>query len=229
MTQDRTLVPVVQQHPLTRLTGTAAPALADGEVLRSPVSNTPCVHWRLRIVETMAPGMELVHEVSSPEPMQVVWTPPEGGPQRLLRVDLERARLEAQPTLHREGSPGARATARHFGLTGAVRVEEVLVRVGETLQAEGVLFDPEQSAGGPFRAPHGPAELMDATVKLETGLGLRPALLPWALGTAAAVLGGTGVTALVSKMCRVAVEAPAVGKAIKAELRAPLFPRPRWP
>ena len=37
------------------------------------------------------------------------------------------------------------------------------------------------------RASQAAAQLFEATVRLPTGLSLRPALLPWALGTAAVI------------------------------------------
>jgi hypothetical protein len=140
-------------------------------------------------------------------------------------VALDSARLEAQPTVHGEGSPGARAVAKHLGLEGDLRVEEVVVRPGEALQADGFLFDPMQLAGGPFRAAQGPAELMDATIHLTGGLSLRPALLPWALGTAAALLGTSAAAATVAKLYQGAVVAPAPA----AEIGPAKVKRSRWP
>ena len=91
--------------------------------------------------------------------------------------------------------------ARHFGFQGRLRVEEVLIRQGETVQACGVLFDPAASgSAGPFRATHTSAELCDATIKLPTGISLRPALLPWALGTAAALLTTASAVGTLSKL-----------------------------
>jgi hypothetical protein len=165
------------------------------ELLRSPVSGLPCVHWRLRITQHIAPRMELVHEVASPEAFEIHWTLAPGsdgepGAQPLrLRLDPEAARIHAAPVLHREGTPGALAAGRHFGLEGPLRVEEVILHQGEPIGAEGIL---EDSAAGesPFRsASHGP-ELLDPTLRVATP-GIGPALLPWALGTAAALLGAT--------------------------------------
>jgi len=53
-------------------------------------------------------------------------------------------------------------------------------------------FDGE---AGPFRAPARQHELLGALVRLPARNVLAPVLLPWALGTAAAVLGGMGVAA----------------------------------
>src|SRR5262245_33881467 len=104
---------------------------ASTEILRSPASGAPCAHWRLRIIEAVAPGMELVHEVSSPEPLDLTWQPDPALPPRTLRIAPEAADIEALPAWHRAGSPAALAVAQHFGLRTVVRVEEVLVRHGE--------------------------------------------------------------------------------------------------
>jgi hypothetical protein len=167
-----------------------------------------------------------VHEVLSPEPFELRWTPDPVQPPRPVRVDAERVCIEAQPVLHREGSAGAEAVARHFGLQGRVRVEEVLIRQGETVDASGVLFDPAATgSAGPFRVSQSTAELCDATIKLPTGISLRPALLPWALGTAAALLGAAGAASALTKFWKVRLDH--VGAA--AEIGPVKIRRPRWP
>jgi hypothetical protein len=182
---------------------------AGRELLRSPVSGLPCVHWRLRITQHIAPRMQLVHEVASPDPFEIHWAvaaasagasddgasddndgqPPP--PPLRLRLDPESARIHAAPVLHREGTPGALAAGRHFGLDGALRVEEVMLHQGEQISAEGI-FDDSAATEGPFRSMARGPELLDPTLRLATP-GIGPALLPWALGTAAALLGATGV------------------------------------
>src|SRR5882724_11355977 len=164
------------------------------ELLRSPVSGLPCVHWRLRITQHIAPRMQLVHEVASPDVFEIHWAlAGEGGepaaPPLRLRLDPEAARIHAAPVLHREGTPGALAAGRQFGLEGPLRVEEVMLHQGETVTAEGILED-SAALESPFRTTaHGP-ELLDPTLRLATP-GIGPALLPWALGTAAVLLGAT--------------------------------------
>jgi hypothetical protein len=181
--------------PITTLQGTAE---ATGELLRAPASGTPCVHWRLRIVEYLAPGLEFVHEVVSPEPLEIAARAESGRSAARVRVAPEDARLQAMPVLFREGTPGALAVAQQFGLRGMVRVEEVVIRHGDALEAEGVLSDPSAALSrGPFRTIDAPLELLSPTVRLETGLSLRPVILPWALGTAAALLTSTGVGAAI--------------------------------
>jgi hypothetical protein len=193
--------------PAALLRGTAAPG-GGGELLRSPASGSGCVHWRLRIFESVASGVELVHEVMAPEPFDIAWREPgeESGPARPVRLASERVKIVAQPTLHPEGSPGALAVAQHFALAGRLRVEEVLIRPGAELEAEGLLFDPEQMLAGPYRGGPGTAELFEATVRLPTAISLRPALLPWALGTAAALLTAAGATTAISKLRRVGLD-----------------------
>jgi hypothetical protein len=168
-------------------------ACAGIDLLRSPVSGQPCVHWRLRIVEHLTSRTQLVHEVASTEPFELSWggSAEDGRPPVRIRLDAESARIQATPILHREGTPGAQAAARHFGFSGAVSVEEVVIRAGEALSAEGILEDLE-AADGPFRAAARGLALFDATVSLEAR-SLAPALLPWALGTVAALLGGMGL------------------------------------
>jgi hypothetical protein len=220
-------------------TGTAR---ASGEVLLSPVSGLPCVHWRLRVVEHMTASLQLVHEASSPEAFEVSWTrqgqgegrddDDPGRPPLRVRVDPSAARIQAVTVLHRAGTPGALAAARHMGLSGTVQVEEVLIRDGETLQAQGRLDDPSADQG-PFRATGGEPQLLDALVRVETR-SLGPVLLPWALGTAAALLGVMGgatyaawhfhvlnLSAGASHLPRIFIPRP--------ELRPPEFPRRRLP
>lgn len=170
-----------------------------GELLRSPVSGLPCVHWRLRITQHIAARMQLVHEVASHEAFEIHWAFADGqgdgqedgpvAPPLRLRLDPEAARIHAAPVLHREGTPGALAAGQQFGLEGPLRVEEVMLHQGEPVSCEGILED-SGSLESPFRgASHGP-ELLDPTLRLATP-SIGPALLPWALGTAAALLGVT--------------------------------------
>jgi hypothetical protein len=171
----------------------AGVAQAGPELLRSPVSGQPCVHWRLRIVEHLTSRTQLVHELASSEPFELAWegSAAEGRPPVRIRLEPEQARIHATPVLHREGTPGSLAAARAFGFAGPVSVEEVVIRHGESLSAQGILDDPGRDAG-PFRAASRGLELYDATVRLDSR-SLAPVLLPWALGTAAALLSGMGL------------------------------------
>jgi hypothetical protein len=194
--RSRSLIP--SRSPVT-LEARAEPGR---EVLRAPASGQPCVHWRLRVVEHLTARTELVHEIASPEAFDLAWggdgvdggaAGPAGagrGPVR-IRLDPESARIEATPSLYRPGTPAAQAVARVFGFSGAISVEEVVIRAGDALTADGVLED-LAAGSGPFRAPEHALELFDATVRLPSR-SLGPALLPWALGTAAALLGGMGM------------------------------------
>jgi hypothetical protein len=169
-----------------------------GELLRSPVSGTPCVHWRLRIAEQVNASLRLVHEIASTEDFDLVWSgtggssAPNAGKVR-IRVAGQSARIQATPVLHRPGSPGAIVTGRQFGFSGQLSVEEVALRDGEEVSAEGIIEELAGSASGPFRGVERDIELLGATVSLPTRTALGPVLLPWALGTAAALLGGVGV------------------------------------
>lgn len=184
------LVPNVRN---VRLAGRAS---CPREPLRSPVSGTPCVYWRLHITEELDPSLRLVHEIASEEPFEIV----EGVDDRAgaaaprIRVLPGSADIRGTAVLHRPGSPGSRAAGQHFELTGALGVEEIILRPGDPIVAEGMLegFDGE---AGPFRAPDRAHELLGALVRLPTRNALAPVLLPWALGTAAAVMGGVGVAA----------------------------------
>jgi hypothetical protein len=168
-----------------------------GELLRSPVSNTPCVHWRLRIAEQVNGSLRLVHEIASTEDFDLVWSGTESASasaasQVRIRVAAQTASIQATPVLHRPGSPGAILTGRQFGFSGQLSVEEVALRVGEEVTAEGIIETPDGGWSAPFRGVEREIELLAATICLPTRAALGPVLLPWALGTAAALLGGVG-------------------------------------
>jgi hypothetical protein len=215
-----------------------AQAEAAQELLRAPASGHPCVHWRLRVVEHLTARTELVHDLASPETFELAWSgAPDAGrlPVR-IRLDPETARIEATPTLHRAGTPGAAAVARAFGFRGAVTVEEVIIRAGDTVSADGLLQDLAYGAG-PFRSPSGALALYEATVRLPSR-GLAPAaLIPWAFGTAAALLGGMGLATWAAWRYHLAhlpqASAWRIGSlpmsSAPAQLSAPELPRPRLP
>jgi hypothetical protein len=211
--------------PLQRVGGTAS---ALRELLHSPASGAACVHWRLRIFETLGGSMELVHEVIAPEPFQIMWRRDPLAPPRPVQLCGERVHIEGQPVLHRPASPGALAVAEHFGLQGRLRVEEVLIHQGESLEAEGLLFDPQAAATGPYRSSDQIPQLYEATVRLPmTGVRLRPALLPWALGTAAALLGAAGTATALAKLWKTDPGGSLLPGS--AEIRPLKVRRPRWP
>jgi hypothetical protein len=208
---------------------------AGRELLRSPVSGQPCVHWRLRIVEHLTPRTQLVHEVASPEPFELAWagTGEEGRAPVRVRLEPESARIQATPVLHREGTPGAMAAVRHFGLVGAASVEEVVIRPGEALTAEGILEDVAALAEGPFRGVSRGLALYDATVRQDTR-SLAPVLLPWALGTAAAIISGMGLAGYVAWRFQLihlptAIHFPRGAAAPQPRLEPPEIPHPRFP
>ena len=216
-------------------------ALAEpaGELLRAPASGQSCVHWRLRVVEHLTSNSELVHDLASPDPFELAWGGPADGSRTAVRIrlDPETARIEATPTLHRAGTPGAEAVARAFGFRGSVTVEEVIIRAGDTVTADGILQDLAYGAG-PFRAPSGALALYEATVRLPSR-GLAPAaLIPWAFGTAAALLGGMGLATWAAWRYHLAHLPPAsawrigslpLSSPAPSQLSAPEIPRPRFP
>jgi len=164
-----------------------------GELLQSPVSGLPCVHWRLRIAEQVNPALRLVHEVSSREDFELGWagnTP--AAPEVRIRVAAENASIHGTPILHAAGSPGALSIARQYGFAGTLSVEEITLREGVEILAEGHFEELGEAGAGPFRGVAQDLELLDATVRLPARAVLAPVLLPWALGTAAAILGGVG-------------------------------------
>jgi hypothetical protein len=163
------------------------------ELLRSPVSDLPCVHWRLRIVEQVDPSLRLVHEIASTEDFDL--TRP--GAVR-VRVVPETARIAAHAVLHRPGSPGALAVGRQFGFSGLLSVEEITLRAGEEVVADGVVEAEPGIASAPFRGVERDIELLAATLRLPARAVLAPVLLPWALGTAAALLGGVAAATWVA-------------------------------
>jgi hypothetical protein len=225
---------LVQTPPA--VTDLRGPISAVTQLLTSPASGAPCAHWRLRIFETVAPGLELVHEVVSPELLEVAWCPEPTNPARPLRISPNTATVEALPMCHRVGSPGALAVAKHFGLRGIVRVEEVLVRHGEAVEVTGFVYDPSPALSrGPFRTVDTPAELMHAVIRLD-GPGLRPtlvpALLPWAFGTAAALFGAAAAVAVVTEAVRHLAPLSAAAKLsrpIAPAVGPAKIPHPRWP
>jgi hypothetical protein len=171
--------------------------------------------------------------MASPEAFELLWNGSgrDGRPAVRIRLDPQAARIHAAPVLHREGSPGALTAARDFGFVGPISVEEVVIRHGEALTAEGILDDPAP-AGGPFRAAARDLELLDATVRLETA-SLGPALIPWALGTAAALLGGMGLATyaawryhLLHMPTGVQLRTP---RLLAPQMEPPEYPRPRLP
>jgi len=113
-----------------------------------------------------------------------------------LRISPESMRLTVRPVLHRAGSPGALRVAQQFGLSDSVAVEEIALLEGERVGASGLLEATDNDvAGGPFRDVSGDLELHESVLTLPQRRELGAAILPWALGTAAVILGGVGATA----------------------------------
>jgi len=217
----------LQPPPSTRLSGTVGPV---GEALRAPASGIPCAHWRLRIFEHVAPGLEFVHDVTSPDAMEIACQPNPGEPPVRVRLAPEHARIQAMPTLFRVGSPGALAVAQQFGMRGQVRVEEVVIRPGESIEAEGVLSDPSRAlSAGPFRTIDAPMELLQATVRTEAGLSLRPVILPFALTMAAAMAGTAAATAALMHLWDVHPHGTPSIPGTPPEVGPTPIPHPRWP
>lgn len=216
-------------------------ASAGAGLLRSPVSGQSCVYWRVRIAQRLTDRSQLVHEISSEEAFELRWGrrgDDAGTADVRVRLAPEAARIQAPSVLHREGTPGADAAALYFGLAGPLSVEEVLIRPGEALSAEGILSDLDAAMGaGPLRGTSRGPELLDATVTLETK-SLAPVLLPWALGTAAALMSGMGLATYAAWRAHLltrAASSVAASAALPhlfaphAQLQPPEFPRPRLP
>jgi hypothetical protein len=201
------------------------------EVVRSPVTGEPCVHWRLRIVEHLTARSALVHEIASSETFVLAWGQTGAGsvPVR-IRIEPETSRIEGTPNLYRAGTPGAEAVARAFGFLGAISVEELAIRPGDDVVAEGTLVHIDDGAG-PFRTVRREPELLDAVLQLQSR-SLGPALLPWAFGTAAALIGGVGLATWAAwryhSLHQVAAHSHR-GSHSPAHLQPPEFPRPRLP
>jgi len=199
--------------------------------VRSPVTDQPCVYWRLRIVERLTDRSQLVHEMASSQPFRLVWGARGGevAPVRIL-IEPDSARIDAPPALHRPGSPGALAVARAFGFPGTLSVEEITIQSGEEVAAEGILRHAVVEAG-PFRTIEREPELYDATLTVAS-VSIGQALLPWAVGTAAAVLGGIGLATWAAWHYHfsrdTASQVAGVGHP-PARLERPQFPHPRLP
>lgn len=210
-------------------------ASAGAGLLRSPVSGQSCVYWRVRITQRLTDRSQLVHEIESEECFELRWQRSDR-PHDDVRLRLEpgSARIQAPPVLHREGTPGAESASRAFGLPGPLIVEEVLIKPDDALRAEGIISDLDAAVGaGPFRGTSRGPELVDALVTLESK-SLGPVLLPWALGTAAALMGGMGLATYtawrahllhlpVAAVHRLRLVAPT------AQLQPPEIPHPRMP
>jgi hypothetical protein len=207
-----------------------ASAEAGPDVVRSPVTGEPCVHWRLRIVEHLTARSALVHELASSESFVLAWgeTGPGATPAR-IRVEPETSRIEGTPNLYRAGTPGADAVARAFGFVGAISVEELAIRPGDDVVAEGTLVSLDDGAG-PFRTVRRQPELLDAVLRLPSR-SLGPALLPWAFGTAAAIIGGVGLATWAVWRYHVLQQAAEHGPRCHSptHLQPPAFPHPRLP
>ena len=214
-------------------------ASAGATLLRSPVSDQPCVYWRVRITQRLTDRSQLVHDIESEEPFELRWGRGgqgngDDGDDVRLRLEPGSARIQAPPVLHREGTPGAQAAERTFGLAGPLVVEEVLIRTGEALSAEGIISDLDAALGaGPFRGTTRGPELVEALVTVESK-SLAPVLLPWALGTAAALMSGMGLATYAAWRAHVLHLPPAVVRlprliAPNAQLQRPELPHPRLP
>ena len=70
------------------------------DVVRSPVTGEPCVHWRLRIVEHLTARSALVHEVASSETFVLAWG--------LKEIPLRATMEDAAPLVGEEVVAGAR-------------------------------------------------------------------------------------------------------------------------
>lgn len=208
----------------------SARAEAGAELVRSPVTDRPCVYWRLRVVERLTAGSQLVHEMASSQSFFLLWGARDGAtpPVRIL-VEPDTAHIEGTPAFHRHGSAGAMAVARAFGFPGALSVEELVVQPGDEIAAAGTLLDPRVDAG-PFRTIERELELIDANLVIAPAT-LGQTLLPWAVGTAAAVLSGIGFVSWAASHyhppCGSGNHA-VVGHA-PAFLERPQYPHPRLP
>jgi hypothetical protein len=186
----------------TRTVRLAGHVACPGEPLLSPVSGASCAYWRLRIVEELEPTLRLVHEMASSEPFEIIESPGRSDAandcadeaSRRVRILPGATQVQGISIYHRPGSAGARAAALHFELSGALGIEETLLHPGDAILAEGLLEELDGIAG-PFRATMRERELVGALVRTVDRASLAPVLLPWALGTAAALLGGVGMAA----------------------------------
>jgi hypothetical protein len=216
-------------------------ASAGAGLLRSPVSGQACVYWRVRIAQRLTDRSQLVHEIASEDAFELRWgrgRERDGTGDVRVRLAPDTASIHAPPVLHREGTPGADAAAIYFGLAGPLSVEEVLIRPGEALSAEGIISDLDAAVGaGPLRGTSRGPELLDATVTLESK-SLAPVLLPWALGTAAALMSGMGLATYAAwrthLFTRAAAPVAATARVPRllgphAQLQPPEFPRLRFP
>jgi hypothetical protein len=212
-------------------------ASAGAGLLRSPISGQSCVFWRVRITQRLTDRSQLVHEIASEEAFELRWgRGGDGAGDVRVRLAPDAASIQAPPVLHREGTPGAAAAALYFGLAGPLSVEETLIRPGEALSAEGVISDLDAAVGaGPLRGTSRGPELLDATITVETK-SLGPVLLPWALGTAAALMSGMGLATyaawrahLLTRVAAPISSTVRMSRLFNAQLQPLELPHPRLP
>ena len=205
------------------LQGTSAPATT---LLRSPATGAPCVYWRLRITETLAPTV-FVHEFCSDEAFEIETTTHEALPAQRVRINSSEARIDTLAVLHRPDSAAAQAVGLAFGLTGTLAVEEIVIPHGAALEVSGVLVAGQPT--DPFRSAHSEYPLAQVTVRVPGMLRGRQ-MLPWVLGTGAALLGVFGAAVAIARSADVLpLGRTLVGAFLHSEMQRPKPPIPRWP
>ncbi|MDZ4693918.1 MAG: hypothetical protein SGI86_02145 [Deltaproteobacteria bacterium] len=158
------------------------PLLLRGQVdainglLSSPASGQSCVFWQLRIVETVSPTLDFIHELRSPESF-LFGDQDTVGNERQILIRSESAFVSSETTHHRSGSPEANAVAEALGIAGKVTVEEHVLRPSVWVEASGYLLEGDTGAG-PSRRVHLPLELWEAEVRVTTE-HRRFTFLPW--------------------------------------------------
>jgi len=144
--------------------------------LSSPASGLACVFWQLRIIETVSPTLEFIHELRSPESF-FLQEAQSNGNERLLLIRAEATQVSSETTLHPVGSPVALAVAEALEFADNISVEECLLRPAEQVEVSGFLLEADTGAG-PGRRVHLPLELCEAEVRVDD-CDRRFRLLPW--------------------------------------------------
>jgi hypothetical protein len=144
--------------------------------LSSPAAGLACVFWQLRIVETVSPTLEFIHELRSPEPFFLEDRDASGAERQIL-IRTEATLIRSETAFHPAGSPESNAIAEALGFAGRVSVEERVLRPSERVEASGFLLEGDTGAG-PGRSVHLPLELCEAEVRVDM-INRRFNLLPW--------------------------------------------------
>ena len=139
------------------------------DLVRSPVTDQPCVYWRLRIVERLTVGSELVHEMASSQAFRLLWGARDGiaAPVRVLvEPDARPHRSDADAAPPRIAGRAGRGAGVRFSGRAVGRGD--LGTAGRRARRGRDAVRSAGTSAGPFRTAVREPELVDATLTLAT-------------------------------------------------------------